>query len=126
MTKKNQVYKCLVCGNIVDVLHEAGGELVCCNQSMNLVAENTIEASQEKHIPVIEKVENGTLIKVGSIEHPMDQDHYIEWIEATNSKNQVIRLDLVPGDKPEMLIQSDLNILSARAYCNLHGLWSSL
>ena len=123
MTKKNQIYKCNICGNIVNVLHKAAGELVCCNKLMQCMKENLIEASKEKHIPVINQVKNGTLIKVGSVAHPMYKDHYIEWIEVTTSDNQIIRLDLGSGDKSEMLILGDAKVVNARAYCNLHGLW---
>lgn len=81
MTKKLQVYKCEKCGNIVEVLHEGAGQLVCCGQPMKLFTENTVDAAQEKHVPVIEKTEKGYKVKVGSIPHPMEEKHYIEWIE---------------------------------------------
>lgn len=118
-TQKNQIYKCEVCGNIVEVLHEAGGTLVCCGQNMKLMDENTIDAAKEKHVPVIE----GSKVKVGSVPHPMETEHYIEWIEATSEKGEVSKLFLSPGDKAEA--EFPFQVKSARAYCNLHGLWKS-
>jgi len=125
MTKQNQIYKCNICGNIVDILHEAGGELVCCGKPMELKQENTQEAAVEKHIPVIEETEKGIKIKVGEVAHPMDEDHYIEWIEITREDGKIIRKDLNPKDAPELEIHCKINIKKIRAYCNLHGLWSS-
>lgn len=124
MAKLKQIYKCSVCGNIVEVLHEGMGTLVCCNRPMELIIENTLEASLEKHIPVIEKTDNGVLIKIGSIEHPMEEKHYIEWIEVS-TQNYIYRKYLYPGDKPEALFKIDEAILNARAYCNIHGLWKA-
>ena len=118
MTQKGEVYRCEICGNIVEVVHEAGGELVCCGQPMKLMKENTEEASIEKHIPVIK----GNKVFVGSVEHPMEEKHYIEWIEATDGK-QVSKVFLKPGQKPEA--EFCFKPKSARAYCNLHGLWKS-
>ncbi len=118
-TKKNQVYRCEICGNIVEVLHEAGGTLVCCGQNMNLQEENTTDASKEKHIPIVE----GNKVKVGSIEHPMEEEHYIEWIEATSENGEVSKIFLNPGDKPE--VEFTFHVKSVRAYCNLHRLWMS-
>ncbi|MAG79136.1 desulfoferrodoxin [Candidatus Pacearchaeota archaeon] len=118
MTEHRQIYKCEVCGNIIEVLHPAGGTLVCCNQNMKLLEENSSDAATEKHVPVI--VENK--VKVGSVEHPMEESHYIEWIEATDGKN-ISKVFLKPGEKPEAEFSFD--ITSARAYCNLHGLWKS-
>lgn len=126
MTGINEVYKCEVCGNIVEVAHASGGTLSCCGQPMVQKTENTVEASKEKHIPVIEKLENEILVKVGSIEHPMEETHYIEWIELL-FKDKVYRKYLKPGEKPEAHFKvCDTSIeFSARAYCNLHGLWKS-
>lgn len=123
MTELKQVYKCEVCGNIVEVVHGAGGTLVCCNQPMKLKVENTTEAATEKHIPVIEKVDGGVLVKVGSVEHPMLDNHYIEWIEV-HTENNVYRKFLKPGEKPEAFFKLDEEVLFAREYCNLHGLWT--
>jgi len=122
MTQKNQVYKCEVCGNIVEVLHSGVGELVCCGQPMKLQKENTVDASKEKHVPVIEKTENGFLVKVGSVPHPMEEKHYIEWIEVI-ADGKVYRINLNPGDKPEAEFYISAESVTAREYCNLHGLW---
>lgn len=122
MTEKTQVYKCDLCGNIVEVLHAAGGDLQCCGAEMNLLAENSTDAAQEKHVPVLEKVDNGFMVKIGSVAHPMDDSHYIEFIELV-SANAVYRQDLKPGDKPEAFFATSADQVSARAYCNLHGLW---
>ena len=122
MTEKLQIYKCEICGNIVEVLHEGKGELVCCGQPMKLYRENTTDAAQEKHVPVIEKTESGFKVKIGSVAHPMIEEHYIEWIEAIVD-GEAYRQFLKPGDAPEdeFCIKSD-NII-AREYCNIHGLW---
>lgn len=123
MTELKQVYKCEVCGNITEVVHSSGGTLECCKQPMKLKIENTTEAATEKHIPVIEKVEGGVLVKVGSVEHPMLDNHYIEWIEV-HTENNVYRKFLKPGEKPEAFFKVDEPVLFAREYCNLHGLWT--
>ncbi|MDP4145260.1 MAG: desulfoferrodoxin [Bacillota bacterium] len=124
MTELNQVYKCNLCGNIVEVTHASGGKLVCCGQPMNLVTENTVDAAVEKHIPVIEKIDDTLLVKVGSIEHPMEEKHYIEWIELLFN-DKVYKKFLKPGEKPEARFKvCDKNIeYTAKAYCNIHGLW---
>lgn len=122
MTELRQVYKCEKCGNMVEVIHASGGTLVCCGQPMTLKTENTTEAAVEKHIPVVEKLENGVLVKVGSVEHPMLETHYIEWIEVI-TLNNVYRKYLKPGEKPEAFFNIEEEILSVREYCNLHGLW---
>ena len=122
MTELNQVYKCDICGNIVEVLHTGIGELVCCGQPMRLMKENTEDAAQEKHIPVIEKTETGVKVKIGEVEHPMEKAHYIEWIEVL-ADGKVYRTYLKPGDVPEA--DFPITAESARAYCNIHGLWKS-
>ena len=124
MTKRLQIYKCEVCGNIVEVLHEGVGELVCCGQPMALQAENTVDAAREKHVPVIEKTEDGVKVKVGSVAHPMEEKHYIEWIELV-ADGRAYRQFLKPGGAPEATFCVAAEQLSARAYCNLHGLWKS-
>jgi len=124
MTKLNQIYKCEVCGNIVEMTHTGAGELVCCGQPMKLMEENTVDAAIEKHVPVIEKTENGFKVKVGETPHPMDEDHYIEWIEVVSDIG-VNRHYLKPGDKPETEFNFKADDVVARAYCNLHGLWKS-
>lgn len=124
MTNLNQVYKCEVCGNIIEVVHPSGGQLVCCGKPMTHLNENTVDASKEKHVPVIEKIEGGVLVKVGGIEHPMEEKHYIEWIEV-HADNKVYRKHLKPGDKPEAIFMLDEEIKFAREYCNVHGLWKN-
>ena len=123
-TKRLQVYQCGVCGNIVEVVHESGGQLSCCNQAMNLLEENSVDAATEKHIPVVEKVGGGYKITVGSVAHPMADDHYIEWIELI-AGDAVYCQFLNPGDAPEATFQTAADQVTARAYCNLHGHWKS-
>ena len=124
MIKFKQVYKCEICGNIVEVIHESAGTLICCGQPMTLQVENTVDAAKEKHVPVVEKVEGGVLIKVGTIEHPMLEKHYIEWIEVQTS-NKIYRKYLNPGDEPEALFLVEEEVLCVREYCNIHGLWKA-
>ncbi len=123
MTEKLQVYKCEVCGNIVEMLHAGDGELVCCGAPMILFKENTVDAAKEKHIPVIEKIDGGFRIKVGSVPHPMEDKHYIEWIEVITDDGRVYRQFLNPGKAPESVFKIDAKTITAREYCNLHGLW---
>ncbi len=125
MTKKLQIYKCEICGNIVEMVHEGGGALVCCGQDMVLYEENTEDAATEKHVPVIEKIEGGYKVVVGDVEHPMEAKHYIEWIELITKDGKAYRQFLSPGQKPEAIFKIDANKVTARAYCNLHGLWKS-
>lgn len=120
--KKLEVYKCELCGNIVTVLHGGEGTLVCCNQPMTLFEENTTDAAQEKHVPVVETAEGKLHVKVGSAAHPMEEKHYIEWIEATAGDKTVIRF-LNPGEAPEAAFEIEGTGVNVRAYCNLHGLW---
>jgi len=122
MAKKLEVFKCNVCGNMVEVIHAGPGTLVCCNQPMQLMDENTVDAALEKHVPEIEKTADGYLVKVGSVEHPMKDDHYIEWIELL-ADGKAYRQFLNPGEKPEALFKVDAENVSAREYCNLHGVW---
>jgi len=122
MTALLQVYKCSLCGNIVEVIHAGEGELVCCGEPMKLVKENTVDASKEKHVPVIEKVAGGYKVKVGSIPHPMEEKHYIEWIELT-ADGKVYRQFLKPGQVAEAVFMIEAKSVTAREYCNLHGLW---
>lgn len=126
MTKLNEIYKCAVCGNIVEVVHAGAGELVCCGQPMKRMDEGTSDGAAEKHVPVIEKIEGGYKVKIGSAEHPMIDTHYIEWIELGCEKcGKVQRKRLKPGDKPEAVFKSDSDKVIAREYCNLHGLWKA-
>jgi len=124
MTQLNQVYKCSVCGNIVEVVHTGAGELVCCGQPMKLLKENTTEASTEKHIPVIEKSGSKVTVTIGSVAHPMEEKHYIEWIEVL-ADGKVYRKYLNPGEKPQAEFEITANKIEAREYCNLHGLWKA-
>jgi superoxide reductase len=122
MVAVNQVYKCNVCGNIVEVLHAGGGQLVCCGQPMELLAEKNKDEGLEKHVPVIEKTDCGVRVKVGSVPHPMEEKHYIEWIEVI-ADGKVQRAHLKPGQKPEAEFCVKEEKLEAREYCNIHGLW---
>ncbi len=119
MTKQKEIYKCNICGNIVEVTHTGMGQLVCCGQPMEQQIEKETDEGKEKHVPVIERKENSILVKVGEVLHPMEDDHYIEWIEANNCK-----VFLKPGDNPS----AEFNIsgeVSVRTYCNIHGLWKA-
>ena len=132
MTKVKQIYRCNVCGNIAEVLHSGDGTLVCCGQPMVLQRENTVEAVSEKpadakamvgkHIPVIKKIDNGYKVKVGSLLHPMEDSHYIEWIELM-ADGVSYRKMLKLGDKPEAEFNLQAEKAKVRAYCNVHGLW---
>lgn len=122
MAKQLEVYKCEVCGNIVEVLHAGDGELVCCGAPMKLMTENTVDAAKEKHVPVIEKIDGGYLVKVGAVAHPMEEKHYIEWIELI-ADGKAYREFLKPGQAPEAKFCIEATTVSAREYCNIHGLW---
>lgn len=124
MTQRLQIYKCEICGNIVEMLHEGQGELVCCGQPMKLMKENTVDASREKHVPVIEKTSDDIKVKIGSVPHPMEEKHYIEWIEVIVD-GKAYRQFLKPGDTPEAFFNVNGGQVTAREYCNLHGLWKS-
>ena len=124
MTKRLQIYKCELCGNIVEVLHEGAGELICCGQAMKVFEENTTDAAQEKHVPVIEIADNEVRIRVGSVPHPMEEKHYIEWIELI-ADGKAYRQFLKPGDEPRAVFHVEASQISAREYCNLHGLWKA-
>ncbi len=124
MAKKLEVYKCDICGNIVEVLHAGQGTLVCCGQDMTLQVENTVDAAKEKHVPVITKIDGGYKVAVGSVAHPMEEKHYIEWIELI-AGDTAYRQFLKPGGAPEAVFKVDAAKVSAREYCNLHGLWKS-
>ena len=124
MTVKMGIYKCEVCGNIVEVLHDGGGELVCCNEPMKRFEENTVDAAKEKHVPVIEKTANGYKVKVGSVSHPMEENHYIEWVEVITDDGSC-RQFLKPGTKPEAEFEIGGEKVTAREYCSVHGLWKS-
>jgi len=124
MAERYQVYKCEACGNIVEVLVGGEGELVCCGAPMKLMTENTVDAAKEKHVPVIEKAAGGYTVKVGSVAHPMEEKHWIQWIELI-ADGKVHRQFLSPGDAPEAFFAVEAKTVVAREYCNLHGLWKA-
>ena len=124
MAEKLEIYKCEVCGNIVEVVHGGVGELVCCGEPMVLVTANTVDAAREKHVPVIEKTEGGYKVKVGSVAHPMEEKHYIEWIELI-ADGRAYRQFLEPGQAPAAMFNIEAASVTAREYCNLHGLWKA-
>ena len=124
MTKINYIYKCSVCGNIVEILHAGAGQLVCCGQPMELLQGKTTDVGLEKHLPVIEKTENKIIVKIGSVPHPMEDAHYIELIEIIAGEH-VYKKFLKPGDTPEAVFEISENNFIARAYCNVHGLWQT-
>ena len=122
MAERRQVYKCEACGNIIEVLVGGEGELVCCDQPMILLQEGVTDAAKEKHVPVVEKTANGYKVKVGSVAHPMEEKHYIQWIELIADGISYIQF-LKPGDAPEAEFCVQAENVTAREYCNLHGLW---
>ena len=124
MTKRLEIYKCAQCGNAVEVLHGGSGGLFCCGKPMELVVENTVDAAKEKHVPVIEKTADGYKVMVGAAVHPMEEAHYIEWIELI-ADDIAYRKFLKPGDKPEAVFNISAAHVSARESCNLHGLWKA-
>ena len=124
MAKRLEVYKCEVCGNIVEVLHGGKGDLVCCGQPMKLFVENTVDAAKEKHVPVVQHTASGFKVSVGSVPHPMEEKHYIEWIELI-ADGEAYRKFLNPGDAPEAEFDIKAKQVTAREYCNLHGLWKA-
>ena len=125
MAKFRGIYKCEICGNIVEVLHEGEGDLVCCGEEMKLQEEKTEDSSKEKHVPYIEKTDDGILVKIGqNQDHPMEEKHYIEWIQILADK-KAYRHFLKPGDKPQALFEIKADNVTAREYCNIHGLWKS-
>ncbi|MDH7506594.1 MAG: desulfoferrodoxin [Candidatus Thermoplasmatota archaeon] len=125
MTKQKEIYKCNICGNIVEVLHAGVGELVCCGQPMELQKEKTQDSAIEKHVPYIEKTKEGILVKIGqNQDHPMEEKHYIEWIELT-ADGAVYKKFLKPGDKPQAKFEIKASKIEAREYCNIHGLWKN-
>jgi superoxide reductase len=124
MTEKLQIYKCEVCGNIVEMVHAGAGQLVCCGQPMKLFQANTVDAAREKHVPVMEKTAGGIKVKVGSVPHPMEEKHYIEWIEVI-SGGKAYRQFLNPGEAPEAAFALKDEGVTVREYCNIHGLWKA-
>ena len=127
MAKKNEIYKCEKSGLMVEVLQDAEGTPMCCGEPMKLMKENTSDGAKEKHVPVIEPIEGGYRVTVGSVEHPMLPEHYIQWIELL-TPTDVLRHELKPGEKPEaiFLTNAEAKDVTAREYCNLHGLWKGV
>ena len=122
MANRLDTYKCALCGNIVEYLNVGGGTITCCGQAMEHLAENSVDAATEKHVPVLEKTDKGWLVKVGEVAHPMTDDHSIQWIELIDGE-RICRKFLKPGDAPEALFCVEASAPTARGYCNLHGLW---
>lgn len=130
MTQQKQIFKCSVCGNIVEVLHAGAEQLVCCGQPMNLMEARTADQGAEKHLPVVVdlpasacRIKDGCKIKIGATAHPMEENHYIEWIEIDTVDGKEGKKFLKPGDLPESDFYTRMNVAGARAYCNVHGLW---
>ena len=124
MAEKREIYKCEECGNIIEVLHEAGGKLLCCGQEMKKLVPNKVDAAVEKHVPIIEKDGDMVTVSVGSVAHPMEESHYIEFIQlVTEARTYTAHLD--PGKEPKASFDTKGDVVSARAYCNLHSLWKS-
>lgn len=124
MTELNQIYRCPVCGNIVEIASPGAGTLICCGQPMERLKENSKDAAVEKHVPVIKKTDAGYEVTVGSIEHPMSEEHHIEWIELV-TEDGIMRRYLKPGEKPSASFKTDAKKVAAREYCNLHRLWKA-
>lgn len=122
MTERLQMFKCDVCGHIVEVLHEGRGDLICCNEPLKLLVEGSVDAAEEKHVPVVEKIADGIRVTVGSVPHPMEEQHYIEWTEII-ANGRTYRQFLKPGQAPQAHFSIDAKDVTAREYCNLHGLW---
>ncbi len=125
MTELRQIYKCNICGNMVEVVRASGGTLTCCGQPMALLDENTVDASKEKHVPVVERIDGGYRIKVGSVAHPMEEKHYIEWVQLI-AGDKAYRKHFQPGEVPQAefaQLGEEADQVFAREYCNLHGLW---
>lgn len=123
MAERLQIYKCEVCGNVVEVLNGGAGELVCCGQPMKLLDEKTADTGKEKHVPVIEKTATGFKVKVGSVPHPMEEAHFIQWIELIDENGKAYRQFLKPGQAPEAVFCVDARTVTAREHCNVHGVW---
>lgn len=125
MTQINQVYKCPICGNMVEIIHAGAGELVCCGQPMQLLVANSVDAAKEKHVPVVTRDNGKIKVQIGSVLHPMETAHFIEWIEVSIN-DQNYRQYLKPGEQPQAEFNDLISgTLSVRAYCNLHGLWKA-
>jgi len=125
MTERFQVYKCDSCGNMVEMLHGSSQQMTCCGKPMRHLLENVVEASKEKHVPVVKESGKEIEVKVGSVPHPMEKDHYIEWIEAVKDGRTIFRQYLNPGEAPEARFKTDAKGIVVREFCNLHGLWKA-
>ena len=126
MTKLNEIYQCSICGNVVEIVNDAQGQLVCCDKPMSKLEAKTQDAGNEKHVPVIEELDKGLKIKVGSVSHPMEEEHYIKFIEILK-KDRVCRIPLNPGDSTEIVcdcLKKD-DIIEVREFCTVHGLWKN-
>ena len=123
-TKQLQVYRCSLCGNMIEVVHASTGQLVCCGEPMDALAENDTDAALEKHVPVVEAVDGGIKVQVGSVPHPMQEDHLIEWVEVI-ADGKAYRQFLKPGEAPEAFFPVQAEELTVREFCNLHGLWKA-
>ena len=124
MPKRLEVYKCQICGNIVEVVHSGAGALICCGKNMDRITENTTDAATEKHVPVIELADTSVTVKVGDVAHPMEDAHYIEWIEIL-VEDKIYRQYLQAGQPAQATFNLSATTVTARAYCNLHGLWTA-
>ena len=124
MTARLEIYKCEICGNIIEILHEGATDIKCCGSAMTLYKENTVDAAKEKHVPVVEKTGGSMKVRVGEVAHPMEEKHYIEWIEVI-ADGKAYRQFLNPGGVPEAEFPIEASQVTVRAYCNLHGLWQA-
>ena len=122
MAKQLEIYKCMLCGNIVEVEHGGDGELVCCGEPMKKLVAKISDEGKEKHVPVIERLDGVIKVKVGSTAHPMEEKHYIEWIEVM-SDGKAYRQFLKPGEAPEAVFHIKTDGVTAREHCSIHGLW---
>ena len=122
MAERLGVYKCSVCGNMVEVVHAGAGGLACCGKPMENLSAKVVDASKEKHVPVVENIAGGVKVKVGSIPHPMEEKHYIEWIEVLLD-SRVYRQFLQPGQTAEAVFHLTGDAIGAREFCNVHGMW---
>jgi superoxide reductase len=123
MARRLEIYKCERCGNIVEVLQGGPGQLVCCGEPMERLGEQTADSSTEKHVPVVEETDDGYRVVVGSVPHPMEERHWIQWIELVCG-GRAYREFLQPGDRPEAVFRTDhCDDVYAREHCNVHGLW---
>jgi len=124
--KKKQIFRCPICGNIVEVVNVGGGTLVCCGQPMELLKEKSSDEGMEKHVPVVSIDGDKVLVKIGSVPHPMTEEHFIQWVECIVNGDSYFK-KLHPNDVPEVEfeIEGDLSNITVRLYCNIHGLWKA-